>query len=67
MDISPMHIRHCLDLLRQTLMCHADTTIEEKDVAAGGVHGFGVEHQCRDWDELVALTRQWQTPSRYES
>jgi hypothetical protein len=61
--ISPPHIRHCLDLLRQTLMCHADTTVEVNDVEAGGVHGFGVKHVCRDWDQLVRLTEDWH--SRY--
>ena len=56
MDVSPMHVRHCIDLLRQSLMCQADTTVEVKDEKAGGVHGFGVEHQCRDWDELIEWT-----------
>jgi hypothetical protein len=42
-------------------MCIADTTIEEKDLAAGGVHGFGVRHQCSDWKQLEGLLREWQT------
>ena len=37
-------------------MCMADTTIEVKDEAAGGVHGFGVEHRCADWDQLISWT-----------
>ncbi|KAI1092133.1 S-adenosyl-L-methionine-dependent methyltransferase [Rostrohypoxylon terebratum] len=35
------HIRHCIDLLRQSLMCNADLTIELKDEELGGVTGFG--------------------------
>jgi hypothetical protein len=31
MKYSPAHMRHCIDLLRQSLMCHADTTIEVKE------------------------------------
>ena len=40
-------------------MCSADTTFELDDLAAKGVHGFGVEHQCRDWEQLVRLTEGW--------
>ena len=40
-DIGPSHVRHCTDLLRQSLMCHADTTIEVVDEEINGVHGFG--------------------------
>ena len=60
MMISPSHVRHCIDLLRQSLMCGADTTVEVKDEAAGGVHGFGVEHYCVKWDHLVDWTTRWQ-------
>lgn len=54
------HVRHCIDLLRQSLMCLADTTVEVKDDARGGVRGFGVEHQCGDWEELGVLVGAWQ-------
>ena len=58
--ISPPHVRHCIDLLRQRLMCAPDMTVEVKDEAAGGVHGFGVEHGCVDWGQLVDWTVRWQ-------
>ncbi|KAK2607952.1 hypothetical protein N8I77_006591 [Diaporthe amygdali] len=61
MMISPPHIRHCIDLLRQSLMCNADLTVEVKDDEAGGVHGFGTEHQCVDWDSLLSWTTEWET------
>jgi hypothetical protein len=57
---SPAHIRHCIDLLRQSLMCNADTTFEIKDEIAGGVHGFGVQHRCKDWNHLIRLVNGWQ-------
>jgi len=57
---SPAHIRHCIDLLRQSLMCNADTTFEIKDEIAGGVHGFGVQHRCKDWNHLISLVNGWQ-------
>ena len=52
----PRHIFHCLDYLRQTIMCNADTTLEwrsEGDPAH--IDGYGPTHQCRNWDEV----RQW--------
>jgi hypothetical protein len=64
MMISPPHIRHCLDLLRQSLMCYPDTTVEQKDEEAGGVHGFGVMHRCKKWDELLRWTADAQKSAR---
>ncbi|KAM7200832.1 protein of unknown function (DUF3328) domain containing protein [Rhypophila sp. PSN 637] len=60
MMISPSHVRHCIDLLRQNLMCNADLTVEVKDDKAGGVHGFGTQHQCVDWDELGGWVGEWE-------
>ncbi|KAG9235074.1 hypothetical protein BJ875DRAFT_399930 [Amylocarpus encephaloides] len=55
--IQPSHVRHCIDLLRQTLMCHADTTIELVDKEIKGVRGFRTPHQCKNWEQL----KQWTT------
>ncbi|PVH96581.1 hypothetical protein DM02DRAFT_534913 [Periconia macrospinosa] len=59
MHTSPSHIRHCTDLLRQSLMCAADRTIEVKD-DQGGVSGFGTLHQCADYDDLLDTVGKWQ-------
>ncbi len=42
-------------------MCQPDTTIEVKDESVGGVTGFGTRHSCRDWEQLLAWTTEWQT------
>ena len=54
---TPMHIEHCLQYLRQALMCFADSTLEDTtlqrwhgkldnvDVRSGA----GKVHRCRDW------------------
>lgn len=47
-------------------MCQPDTTIEAKDDEKGGVTGFGTEHQCRDWDQLVRWTTEWQTYGQHK-
>jgi hypothetical protein len=52
------HSGHCLDYLRQALMCAVDTTIEwpgseeEEKLTIGPTNSNGVEHQCRDWDAV---------------
>ena len=57
---APSHIRHCIDLLRQSLMCYADTTVETREPGLNGVKGFGTEHVCKDWDELYKMFSIWQ-------
>lgn len=57
---SPPHVRHCIDLLRQSLMCTPDVTVETKEEELGGVRGFGTEHVCRDWDELKTWMEKWE-------
>ena len=60
MEASSPHIRHCIDLLRQALMCQPDTTVELKNEELGGVTGFGTEHKCKDWNQLVQWTSKWE-------
>ncbi|KAF1950757.1 hypothetical protein CC80DRAFT_576819, partial [Byssothecium circinans] len=54
------HWRHCLDYLRQSLMCNADITLEKIDASGekelGSVDGWGTEHLCRDWEGLRTWT-----------
>ncbi|KAH7316780.1 hypothetical protein B0I35DRAFT_479596 [Stachybotrys elegans] len=54
------HIRHCIDLLRQSLMCNADLTVELKNEELGGVTGFGTEHRCVDWPGLLDWIRPYE-------
>ncbi|OJT08125.1 hypothetical protein TRAPUB_980 [Trametes pubescens] len=55
------HVEHCLRYLRQTVLCHADTTLEpdEPGVRDGrwehAASGVGAVHRCRDWTVL----RKW--------
>ncbi|KAI4252735.1 MAG: hypothetical protein LQ352_004113 [Teloschistes flavicans] len=60
MMYSPAHIRHCIDLIRHSLVCRPDMTVEVKDPEIGGVTGFGTEHQCRNWEELMRWTGKWE-------
>ncbi|KAL3467935.1 hypothetical protein BJX64DRAFT_282824 [Aspergillus heterothallicus] len=56
----PVHVRHCIELLRQALMCNADLTVEVKNESLGGVTGFGTEHQCLSWADLSEWISEWQ-------
>lgn len=53
------HVRHCIDYLRQSLLCHADANFEMPSREAGGVTGFGFERQCRDIAQLKAWAEEW--------
>ncbi|KAH9852224.1 hypothetical protein C2E23DRAFT_190625 [Lenzites betulinus] len=53
------HSEHCLRYLRQSVLCYADTTLEESAVAVHNgrlrhlsQQGYGVVHRCRDWTAL---------------
>jgi hypothetical protein len=53
---TPWHTRHCVDFLWQMLMCNADVTIEKNDPDIGGIRGFGIDHQCKKWDDIIRWT-----------
>ncbi|KAF2772422.1 hypothetical protein EJ03DRAFT_348799 [Teratosphaeria nubilosa] len=53
------HVWHCFDYLRQAVMCAGDMTVEwprtEEDGRRFAVDGWGVTHQCADWNAIL----QW--------
>src|SRR6266496_4664220 len=59
------HMNHCFDYVRQALKCGADTTLEwdlldENGDSKGGAGGWGVPHQCRDWDAVLDFAEEHQ-------
>ncbi|KAL7806874.1 tat pathway signal sequence [Trichoderma gracile] len=49
------HVDHCIDLLRQVLMCHGDvsmSTFDWIDNYRWPWPNFTVQHECRKWDVL---------------
>ena len=42
------HTQHCLNLLRQVVLCGSDTTLDPL-ITANAIDGVGVVHVCRDW------------------
>ncbi|KAI8962777.1 hypothetical protein F5Y11DRAFT_321522 [Daldinia sp. FL1419] len=57
----PGHIRHCIDYLRQSIMCHADTNLEPISPELGGVTGYGFVRKCRDIVRLIHWAEKWRT------
>ncbi|KAI1172801.1 hypothetical protein F4777DRAFT_581563 [Nemania sp. FL0916] len=58
-DIRPSHIRHCIDYLRQSLMCHADMNLEPVNLNLGGVTGFNSRRKCYDIDKVKEWAQEW--------
>jgi len=55
-----MHVDHCLETLRLTLMCNADVTpslvIKNEDKPEGSEADFNTFHKCRNFDAIM----EWQ-------
>lgn len=48
------HVSHCIDYIRQGIMCSGDMAMEWPRTEADGVtrvavDGWGVPHECKSW------------------
>lgn len=60
------HFDHCVDLLRQVIMCHGDIslhTYQWKDDYRWPWPTMQTEHQCRNWDKLMEWSKEHSIPS----
>ncbi|OJA11477.1 hypothetical protein AZE42_09965 [Rhizopogon vesiculosus] len=50
------HSGHCLNFLRQAILCNSDITLDPllDDPARRSTDGLGVPHSCRDWSQVYA-------------
>lgn len=59
-----IHLAHCFDYLRQGVMCAGDMTLEPafeltgEDAGVQGVNGWGVEHQCRNYQTMYDFAEE---------
>lgn len=53
------HIRHCFEYLRQSIICLADSNLEEMNYTARGVSGWQTERTCRNFKELSEWADEW--------
>ena len=54
------HFSHCVEIIRQALMCYSDATLEpmletdgETVSEIGLASGWGTKHTCRNFDEFT--------------
>lgn len=47
------HRAHCVEYLRQSILCSADTTLEGETGAWARSTGWGQTHSCVDFDALT--------------
>ena len=52
------HASHCVEYLRQSLMCSVDASIERKDDDTRTISGVGSLHVCRDFAGLIKWAEQ---------
>jgi len=67
-SLPPRHIFHCLDSLREQVMCDADDTprfTHSKNEESGHITGMHQKRQCRDWSKLENWARQYNSCYRY--
>jgi hypothetical protein len=61
-----MHVDHCIETLRQTLMCHADVTPLlvrlDPESPTGTRADFSAHHKCRDFERVMAFVDEWADP-----
>ncbi|EJD06940.1 uncharacterized protein FOMMEDRAFT_76950, partial [Fomitiporia mediterranea MF3/22] len=64
------HLQHCMNYIRQMLLCGADLTLEPEVYEEGNdATGMGVMHTCHDWtavydtinDNYARWTEYWET------
>lgn len=59
--VTAHHSRHCLEYLRQSIMCNADTNLENRVVNENGLKetpGWDVK-RCRDYSKTRAWAQSW--------
>lgn len=57
-----MHVDHCIETLRISLMCTADVTpllyLYDKERTLGFSADFNTFHKCRDFDKIVSYVKE---------
>ena len=59
--VYPIHIHYCFDMLRQALICSADTNLEPLDISLYGEH-LAMPRKCRDINKVIEWAEEWKSP-----
>jgi hypothetical protein len=60
-DDQPLIVQHCMDYLRQMVLCHADLTalnLAAVDARRGHVQASEVTHVCKDFSVIFAAAEE---------
>lgn len=64
--VHPGHIGHCLDIIRQALMCQGDMSLEPLDILDDGtetVDPWGTfDRECKNWDSITDWMKEHSAP-----
>jgi hypothetical protein len=64
------HSGHCLNFLRQAILCNSDITLDplldDSDGAMAATDGLGVTHICRDWLQVYDYVAENQRGHMWE-
>ncbi|KAK1993872.1 hypothetical protein LX36DRAFT_537726, partial [Colletotrichum falcatum] len=55
------HMSHCIDVLRESLICNGDIAIITYDWRKGHKlpwPNFKVEHECKNWDKILRWSKE---------
>jgi hypothetical protein len=55
-EVARMHLDHCIEMIRQTIMCNADVTMITWDWVQGlktPYPNFNTRHQCRNFQKIL--------------
>lgn len=61
-NVDLAHNNHCYEYIRQAILCAGDMTLEPAEVEGGkrahSVDGWGVVHQCRNFDSVFEFAEK---------
>lgn len=64
------HTHHCLNLLRQAILCASDTTLDPinymGDSGEPATDGVGTLHVCRDWQAVYDFVTENQRSALWD-
>jgi hypothetical protein len=52
------HTAHCIEYLRQSILCSGDTSLEGESGTWSESIGWGQNHVCKDYDALIQLANE---------
>ena len=59
------HVLHCMESLRQDILCHADDTPRYTTNTTVPESGVGQVRQCRSWEGLESWARKYNACYRF--